>query len=69
MIFFYRRSAGVVHRRHGVFIFPDVHAMQNEKHPQHCDSVRFAARELWGDGVLERDVIYIDCFEEYLEPA
>jgi nitrile hydratase len=37
--------------------------------PQHVYSVRFAARELWGDQASPRDVLNIDLFEEYMDPA
>src|SRR3972149_4073939 len=43
-----RGRQGVVDRDHGVFIFPDTHALDLGKKPQHVYSVRFAARELWG---------------------
>jgi hypothetical protein len=32
-------------------------------------SVRFSARELWGPETAERHFVYIDLFEDYLEPA
>lgn len=35
--------------------------------PQHVYSVRFDSRELWGDRGHERDVIYVDLWEQYLE--
>lgn len=37
--------------------------------PQHVYSVRFAGRELWGDRSGARDAVYVDLWEEYLEPA
>ncbi len=37
--------------------------------PQHVYSVRFEARELWGDRSHARDAVYVDLWEEYLEPA
>lgn len=64
-----RGKRGVVDRDHGVFIYPDAHAAGLGKQPQHCYSVRFTARELWGADALTRDAIYIDCFEPYLTPA
>ncbi|OLE00947.1 MAG: nitrile hydratase subunit beta [Candidatus Rokubacteria bacterium 13_1_20CM_4_68_9] len=64
-----RGKRGVVDRDHGVFIYPDAHAAGLGKQPQHCYSVRFNARELWGDEASPRDAIYIDLFEPYLEPA
>ena len=63
-----RDKRGVVHTDHGVFIFPDTHAASGEKVPQHCYSVRFEGRELWGPNAGPRDCVYIDLFENYLEP-
>jgi nitrile hydratase len=31
--------------------------------------VRFEGRELWGADAGPRDAVYIDLFDEYLEPA
>src|SRR6266853_1703254 len=51
-------------RDHGVFIFPDTHAMTRDKKPQHCYSVRFAARELWGSSAPARDSVYLDLWDD-----
>ena len=64
-----RGRAGLVDRDHGVFIFADANAMGLGKQPQHVYSVRFAARELWGDAAPERDGIYLDLWDDHLEPA
>ena len=37
--------------------------------PQHVYSVRFAARELWGEQASPRDSVDIDMRDNYLEPA
>ena len=37
--------------------------------PQHVYSVRFAARELWGEQASPRDSVYVGLWEDYLEPA
>jgi nitrile hydratase len=42
--------------------------MEGDK-PQHVYSVRFDARELWGVAANPRDGVYIDLWEDYLEPA
>ena len=44
-----RGKTGVVQRDHGVYVFPDTNAHANGEKRQHVYSVRFAARELWGD--------------------
>jgi nitrile hydratase subunit beta len=64
-----RGRRGVVDRDHGVFIFADTHAMARDKKPQHCYSVRFAARELWGAGASARDSVYVDLWDDHLDPA
>jgi len=62
-----RGKAGIVMRDHGVYLFPDTNAhFQGEKR-QHVYSVRFTARELWGDRASERDSVYIDMWDDYLE--
>ena len=64
-----RGKSGIIVRDHGVFVFPDTRAhMQGDK-PQHVYSVRFDARELWGVAANRRDGVYIDLWEDYLEPA
>jgi nitrile hydratase len=64
-----RGRRGVIDRDHGVFIFPDSHAMTRDKKPQHCYSVRFAARELWGPGACARDGVYVDLWDDHLDAA
>jgi nitrile hydratase len=64
-----RGRCGVVARDHGVFVFPDTNALDQGETPQHVYSVRFEARELWGpDGCL-RDAVYVDLWDDYLDPA
>lgn len=64
-----RGRTGLVARDHGVYIFPDTNAhFQGEKR-QHIYSVRFAARELWGESASPRDSVHIDMWEDYLERA
>jgi len=64
-----RAKRGVIDRDHGVFIFPDTNAMTRDKKPQHCYSVRFAARELWGQRAPARDAVYLDLWDDHLDPA
>ena len=64
-----RGRRGVVDRHHGVFVFPDSHAATGETNPQNLYSVRFTARELWGDQASESDRVYMDLWDDYLEPA
>ncbi len=62
---------GVVQRDHGVFSFNDTVAHGLGHAPQHVYSVRFTARELWGEQANAQDSVCIDLFERYmdLEPA
>jgi nitrile hydratase beta subunit len=64
-----RGRRGVVDRDHGVFIFPDTHAAGMGRKPQHVYSVRFGARELWGPEGHARDAVYVDLWDDYLDPV
>ena len=64
-----RGRRGVIERDHGVFIFADTHAMNRDKKPQHCYSVRFTAHELWGTEASARDSVYIDLWDDHLDRA
>jgi nitrile hydratase len=64
-----RGRTGAVVRDHGVFVFPDTHAVDGTQKPQHVYAVRFAARELWGDDASPRDTIMVDLWDDYLEPV
>jgi nitrile hydratase beta subunit len=64
-----RGKTGVIARDHGVYLFPDTNAhFQGEKR-QHVYSVRFTARELWGERASPRDSVYLDLWDDYLERA
>ena len=64
-----RGRRGVIDRDHGVFVFADDHAAGRGKNPQHVYSVRFTARELWGAEASPRDSVYIDLWDDHLDPA
>jgi nitrile hydratase beta subunit len=64
-----RGKLGVIHRDHGVFVFPDTNAHYLGENPQHVYSVRFAAQELWGADAATQDSVYVDLWDDYLEPA
>jgi nitrile hydratase subunit beta len=63
-----RGHPGVIHRDWGVFIFPDTHAHGEATQPQHCYAVEFDARELWGNSHPARERVYVDLWEDYLDP-
>jgi nitrile hydratase subunit beta len=62
-----RGKHGLIRRDWGVFVFPDTHAHGQGANPQHCYSVEFEARELWGPDHSARERIYIDLWEDYLD--
>ena len=64
-----RGKFGTVYRDHGVFTFPDTNAHFLGENPQHVYSVCFAARELWGEKSSEKDCVYVDMWDDYLEAA
>jgi nitrile hydratase subunit beta len=64
-----RGKIGMVTRDYGVFVFPDTNAEFKGEKPQHLYSVRFAARELWGDQAKPKDTVMIDMWDDYLEAA
>jgi nitrile hydratase len=64
-----RGRRGIIDRDHGVFIFPDTHAAGLGRKPQHVYSVRFAARELWGPDAHAGDAVYVDLWDDYLDPV
>lgn len=64
-----RGKRGAVQRDRGVFGLPDTESYGQDPRPQHVYLVRFEARELWGDQASANDSLYIDMWEDYLEPA
>ena len=64
-----RGRLGVIDRDHGVFIFPDTNAVFAGKRPQHLYSVCFTACEIWGTKAVVTDKVYVDMWDDYLEPS
>lgn len=64
-----RGKRGVIHLVHGPAPFPDTHAHGLGKNPQNVYNVRFDAPELWADSAEPGQILYIDLWESYLEPA
>ena len=64
-----RGKRGEVVLDHGVWVFPDTAGNGLGRKPQHCYTVRFTARELWGDDAPARDAVHIDLWDDHLEPA
>lgn len=63
-----RGKTGVVEADRGVFCFNDTNAHGLGHKPQHLYGVRFKARDLWGEQAAAHDTLYIDMFEDYVEP-
>ena len=63
-----RGRVGVIHEHHGAHVFPDRSA-EGSKEGRHLYSVRFTAEALWGKSARGRNAVYVDLWEDYLEPA
>jgi nitrile hydratase subunit beta len=64
-----RGKMGTIGRDHGVYTFPDTNAHFRGQKRQHVYSVRFSARELWGERASARDSVHLDMWDDYLEHA
>ena len=64
-----RGKTGAIVRDHGVYLFPDTNAHAQGEKRQHVYSVRFTARELWGEAASPRDSVHLDMWDDYLERA
>jgi nitrile hydratase subunit beta len=63
-----RGHVGIITHTHGVHVFPDANATGRGEDPQWLYTVRFAARELWGEAADPRATVSVDAWESYLEP-
>jgi nitrile hydratase len=59
----------VIHRLHGVHVFPDTNAHGLGEQPQPLYSVRFDAGVLWGESAEPNQRVYLDLWESYLRPG
>jgi nitrile hydratase len=64
-----RGKPGVVHLVHGIHVFPDANAHGQGEAAQPLYSVRFAARELWGESAEPNTAVHLDLWEDYLLPG
>ncbi|MGH8336049.1 MAG: nitrile hydratase subunit beta, partial [Gammaproteobacteria bacterium] len=62
-----RGKRAVIALHHGAHVFPDTNAHGLGEHPQHLYTVRFAARELWGNAAEPKATVLIDLWESYLD--
>lgn len=64
-----RDCVGEVVLHHGAHVFPDASATLTGEAPQHLYTVRFAGRDVWGDGAEPGLSVSADLWESYLAPA
>jgi nitrile hydratase beta subunit len=64
-----RGREGVVVLSHGAHVYPDSHAHGRGESPCPLYTVRFTAREIWGQDANARDSVSLDLWEPYLERA
>ncbi len=64
-----RGRLGVIERDHGAHVFPDSNSQFAGEAPQFLYTVRFTARELWGDTGNAADSVSLDLWEDYLDPT
>lgn len=62
-----RGHAGEIVACHGAYVFPDSSAHGKGDDPQWLYTVRFSARELWGEDRNPHDHVHADLWEPYLE--
>jgi len=62
-----RGKSGFIDRIHGCHVFPDSSAHGKGENPHWLYSVRFEARELWGNSATVNSAVYVDCWEPYFE--
>ena len=64
-----RGKRGVIAKVNEAFVFPDTNALRKGENPQHVYTVRFEAKDLWGEESAEkgREALYLDLWESYIE--
>lgn len=63
-----RGRVGVIHEHYGAHVYPDLSA-EGVRVGRHLYSVRFEASELWGENANGKSTVYVDLWDDYLEPA
>jgi nitrile hydratase len=63
-----RGHTGTITHVHGVHVLPDANATGRGEDPQWLYTVRFGARELWGEAADPACSVSVDAWESYLEP-
>ncbi|MED4971056.1 nitrile hydratase subunit beta [Parageobacillus toebii] len=62
-------KVGTVELYLGIHVFPDSSAHGGGEAPQPLYNVRFEASELWDDEAHEKDSVYVDLWDSYLDYA
>jgi nitrile hydratase len=63
-----RGRVGLIQEHHGAHVLPDLSA-EGVRVGRHLYTVRFEASELWGENANGNSAVYVDLWEDYLEPA
>lgn len=64
-----RGHVGEIVLHHGAHVLPDTQAKMAGENPEHLYTVKFAARDLWGEEARMNDTVTVDLWESYLGPA
>ncbi|MGH6718324.1 MAG: nitrile hydratase subunit beta, partial [Alphaproteobacteria bacterium] len=64
-----RGRLGVVVADHGIMSFNDANGRGDGEQPQHVYAVGFTLCELWGPRASPRDRLYLDLWDDHLDPA
>jgi nitrile hydratase subunit beta len=65
-----RGKVGTIVGDNGVFQFADTIAAGEGPHPQHCYTIAFSTKALWGaNAERPADRVYVDLAEAYVEPV
>ena len=62
-----RGKEGVIAIDHGVFVFPDTLAHGEGEKPQHCYTVQFDSKAVWGTKGVAGDTLRVDLFDDYMD--
>ena len=63
-----RGHVGTVHAYYGGQAFPDIRVAEGIDEGRHLYCVRFEGNELWGESANAKSAVYVDLWEDYLEP-
>lgn len=64
-----RGHVGTITHLHGGHVYPDSNALGEGEQPEWLYTVRFGARELWGDSADPTVSVSVDAWDSYLEVA